>query len=94
LDIARQAFGDYPRVQFWPHDFRQPEISRALTYGNGQIVKGVTKFDWAVCCSIKPMVVRNAGEELWYEIEANIRRVARKILLLGYDDLDDEEGVI
>lgn len=52
------------------------------------------RFDLAVCCSIKPMVVRNAGLEEWQKIESNIRVVADKILLLGYDDLDDEEGVI
>ena len=50
-------------------------------------------YDLAVCCSIKPMVVRNAGAEVWRQIEGNLRKVARGILLLGYDDLDDEEGL-
>lgn len=50
-------------------------------------------YDLAVCCSFKPMVIRNAGVEEWRKIEGNIRAVARRILYLGYDDLDDAEGI-
>lgn len=77
IEIARRA---WPSHYFILHDFR-----RSYPFER--------TYDLAVCCSIKPMVIRNAGRAVWAEVEDNIRRVARKILLLGYDDLDDEEGL-
>lgn len=87
VEMARLA---WPGQQFHVHDFRDPIVPR---YGGSSTLNGV-KFDLAVCCSIKPMVIRNAGLEEWDRIEANVRRVADKILLLGYDELDDEEGLV
>lgn len=50
------------------------------------------RFDWAVMLSIRPMIRRYKGEDAWREIEAEVRRVADKILYLEYDVND--EGVI
>lgn len=88
IDLARAA---WPIRRFWRCDFRK-EIPTTFVTARG--LEGSARFTWAVCCSIKPMVIRNAGREEWDRIEANIRKAADRILLLGYDDLDDEEGVV
>lgn len=43
------------------------------------------KFDWAVLISIRPMVKRNLGDEVWAAMETELRRVAKRLLLLEYD---------
>lgn len=45
------------------------------------------QFDWAVMISIRPMVKRHTG--IWPECEAAIRKVAKKLLYLEYDPLDE-----
>lgn len=47
------------------------------------------EFDWAILVSIRPMVRRNCGDEVWAEMEGEIRRVARKLLYLEYDENDE-----
>lgn len=89
IELARRA---WPGRRFWCCDFRDPILTQFVV-AQGKI-HNYGRFDLAVCCSIKPMVVRNAGRETWDQVEANIRAVADKILLLGYDDLDDEEGLV
>ena len=42
------------------------------------------KVDLAVCRSIKQMVIANAGMQVWQEIEVNIAKVAKGILILEY----------
>lgn len=49
-------------------------------------------FDWAVMISIRPMVVRNLGLAIWKQMEAEIRKVARKLLFLEYD-VNDQGSV-
>jgi SAM-dependent methyltransferase len=46
------------------------------------------KFDWAVCRSMRPMIKRNLGDAAWAEMEAGLRRMARKLLFLEYDESD------
>ena len=41
-------------------------------------------FDWAICISIKHMVIGKASKEEWQEMEKEIKRVAKKILILEY----------
>lgn len=43
------------------------------------------EFDWAFCVSIKKMIVDNQGEEKWLEMEKELRRVAKKVLILEYE---------
>ncbi len=43
------------------------------------------EFDWAFCVSIKKMVVDNQGEEKWLEMEKELKRVAKNILILEYE---------
>jgi SAM-dependent methyltransferase len=44
------------------------------------------EFDWVVCRSIKKMILDNVGEEAWLRIEIELLRVARKLLILEYED--------
>lgn len=46
-------------------------------------------FDWAVLISIRPMVIRNLGQGEWDNMEKELRRVARKLLYLEYDENDE-----
>ena len=43
------------------------------------------EFDWAFCVSIKQMIVANLGPEVWNLMENELRRVAKKILILEYN---------
>lgn len=43
------------------------------------------RFDWAVLTSIRPMIIRELGNETWDKMEQQIRRIANKILYLEYD---------
>lgn len=44
------------------------------------------EFDWAFCVSIKTMVVNNLGEEEWDMMESELKRVAKKVLILEYEN--------
>jgi Methyltransferase domain len=46
-------------------------------------------FDLAILISIRPMVKRNLGEEEWDKMEVEIRKHARKLLYLEYDESDE-----
>ena len=46
------------------------------------------RFDLAVVCSIREMIRRNLGEPHWQVMEAEIHRVARRVLYLGYGRWD------
>jgi len=43
-------------------------------------------FDWAVCISIKYMIIGNLGVEAWEPMEKELKRVAKKVLILEYED--------
>lgn len=43
-------------------------------------------FDWAFCVSIKRMIQDNCGDERWMTMQKEIRRVAKKLLILEYTD--------
>ena len=49
------------------------------------------KFDWAVFVSVRPMIIRNAGEGVWKEISNRVRRYCRAFLFLEYDPVADGE---
>lgn len=48
-------------------------------------------FDLAILISIRPMVRRNCGEDVWAQMERELRRVARRLLFLEYDETDEGE---
>lgn len=46
-------------------------------------------WDWAVLISVRPMVRRNLGVEIWAEMEKQIRSKASRLLYLEYDEEDE-----
>lgn len=51
------------------------------------------EYDLAVMISVRPMVVRNMGQGEWAKMEAEIKRVAKRLLYLEYDPADEGELV-
>lgn len=47
------------------------------------------QFDVGVAVSIKNMILGNVGEERWLEIEREIKRVCKKVLILEYGQTED-----
>jgi len=79
-DMIKIADEMYPDREFWIHDLSKP--SRELTPRNWL-------YDWAVLISIRPMVKRNCGNEVWERMESNVRRWANQLLYLEYDEFDE-----
>jgi len=42
------------------------------------------EFDWAVCVSLKAMIQKEDFEGSWEEMEKELKRVAKKVLILEY----------
>jgi SAM-dependent methyltransferase len=49
-------------------------------------------FDWAVLISIRPMVRRELGDDVWNHMEQEIRKHASRLLFLEYD-VNDEGSI-
>lgn len=47
------------------------------------------EFDWAFCVSIKKMIIDNLGEQEWLDMEKELTRVAKKVLILEYETPDE-----
>lgn len=71
-DFIREANKKYAGKRFVQANLK------ALPFGDGE-------FDWAFCVSIKKMVIDNLGEEEWAQMEKELRRVAKKVLILEYE---------
>lgn len=52
---------------------------------------GYGAYNWAILISVRPMVQRNQGGDVWEEMERNLRRVAGRLLFLEYDAADPGE---
>ncbi len=74
IDLARQRNPDRLFV-----------ICNLLDLGN--VIR--QRFDWAVLTSIRPMVQRELGGDVWAAMEKQIRSVADKLLYLEYDESSD-----
>ena len=71
-DFIAKAESKYPNHMFMIGDLKK------LKFEKGE-------FDWAFCVSIKRMVVDNLGEEAWKKMEKELKRVAKKVLILEYE---------
>lgn len=49
------------------------------------------EFDWAICVSLKEMLIREEGQEYWNECLKELKRVANKVLILEYSKLTEHE---
>lgn len=74
-DFLNIAESRYPTKRFQCLDLRN------LSYIHGA-------FDLAVLVSIRPMIRRNCGDNVWEEIEKNLYSVCTKCLYLEYDETD------
>jgi SAM-dependent methyltransferase len=86
---------DYTGVDFSP-DFIEwaKELNPGKTFIQADLKNLPFKdqeFDWAVCSSIKQMVIGNLGEAEWEKIRKELLRVAKKILILEYVDPEKHE---
>lgn len=50
-------------------------------------------FDVAFCISIKEMIIENIGLQLWQHMEKELKRVAKKVLILEYTNPEVYETV-
>ena len=82
IELAREKY-PYKRNSFHVHSILHGPVK--------QFVKPEV-YDWATMISIRPMMIRNLGEDVWKEAEQNIRLSAKRLLYLEYDV--DNEGSI
>jgi SAM-dependent methyltransferase len=76
-DFVRLAERRWPRHHFYVGDLRSLPPAIDL------------KFSWAVLVSVRPMVRRNCGDEVWAQMERELRRVAKRLLFLEYDEASE-----
>ena len=89
---ASEWVDDYTGVDFSP-DFitKAKSLYPTKKFMVGDLRKLPFKdhhFDIAFCISIKQMILGNKGDEMWQEMERELTRVAKKILILEYEDPD------
>lgn len=85
-DFVNLARRNFPSEDFQVGDLR--DLSFLDCYSPCRRVGKDGKFDLAVLISIRPMIRRNLGDEVWAQVEAEIRKWAAKILYLEYDPED------
>lgn len=73
-DFIELAKRTYPGRPFLQGDLREP------------LPRIYHQYDWAVLISVRPMVQRNLGGEVWDVMEQRIKQVARQMLFLEYDE--------
>jgi len=83
-----EHFDQYTGVDFSP-DFikKAKELYPDKTFIQADLKELPFKeneFDWAFCVSIKHMIVSNLGQAEWDKMEKEIKRVAKKLLILEY----------
>lgn len=70
--------------------YRRPfilnDITKPLPYAKGL-------FDVAIMISMRPMIKRNLGDEVWNRVQKNVFEVSSKILFLEYDQNDEGEVI-
>lgn len=90
-----EKFENYVGVDFSPDFIEKAKSKYPLKeFHVGNLKKLLFKakeFDWAICVSIKRMVLDNLGEEEWNKMQKELKRVAKKILILEYEDPTEYE---
>lgn len=75
IDLAK---GKYPNKQFIVADLKD------LPFEDKE-------FDLAFCVSIREMIIGNLGGEVWEEMEKELKRVAKQVLILEYTNPEQYE---
>jgi len=78
-DFVAMAKKAHPDKLFWCGDVREADFM-------------TERYDWAVCVSVKQMVVGNAGRAEWLKIEGVLKRLAQRVMVLEYSE--DDKGEI
>lgn len=71
-DLLEEARTMFPNKKFVESDLRK------LPFKDKE-------FDWAVCSSVKHMIIGRKGVDVWNECQKELKRVAKKILILEYE---------
>jgi len=71
-DFIEKARKDFPNGSFLQADLKKLPFADKV-------------FDWSFCVSIKKMIVDNLGEQEWKEMEKELLRVSKKLLILEYE---------
>lgn len=74
-DLLARARETFPSARFVEGDLT------ALSFRDKE-------FDIAFCVSIRAMIVGNSGESAWAPIAKELQRVAKKVILLEYEEPD------
>lgn len=104
-DNVLDAGCGYGRLSEWIENYTGIDLSPDLIekakslYPDKDFIVGTLKklpyqdneFDWAICVSIKAMIIGNCGEDEWKEMEKEIKRVAKKLLILEYSSPEKYE---
>lgn len=67
------------------------EIEKELKAQSTQLGIARPRFDWAICVSIRDMVITNLGEAAWNYMLVEIKKVAEQVLILEYTEIDKGE---
>lgn len=91
LDLMPKAWkGEYVGVDLCPHFVslaHQMHPGRVFMVADMRMLPLQDQsFDWGVMISIRPMIIRNAGQEEWDKCEAELRRVCKKLMFLEYSE--------
>lgn len=57
--------------------FLRADIHEGLPFKDGE-------FDWAICVSLKDMLIREMGDDYWNICLRELKRVSKKVLILEY----------
>jgi len=81
-------FDDYTGVDFSPDLIelgkRENPDKRFIQADLKKLPFKDKEFDWAICVSMRRMVIRDSGQEEWDKMEKELKRVSKKILILDY----------
>ena len=90
-----QWFNDYTGVDFSPDLIeigkRENPDKRFIQADLKKLPFEDKEFDWAICISMKHMVIRDSGQEEWDKMEKELKRVSKKILILDYSSPSEYE---
>lgn len=75
LDISPDLLKE-ARIRYPDKTFIEGDINK-LDFPDGH-------FDWAIISSIRDMILKYEGAEKWQPMEKELKRVAKKVLILDY----------
>lgn len=104
-DNVLDAGCGYGRASEWIENYTGIDLSPDLIehakrmYPDKDFIVGSLKqlpyqdneFDWSICISIKAMIIGNCGKEEWDIMLKELKRVAKKVLVLEYTNPQDHE---